>query len=65
MAIFTAWWLGAPLPTRTSLLVTTLAPSFIWLLLAYLQTALFQGPLNEEPGWRGFASRDCRRSTAL
>jgi len=25
------------------------------LLLGYVQTVLFQGPLNEEPGWRGFA----------
>ena len=25
------------------------------LVLAYVQTLLFQGPLGEEPGWRGFA----------
>jgi membrane protease YdiL (CAAX protease family) len=56
MAIFTAWWLGAPLPTQH--LTVGDQPLHLLssgLLLAYLQTALFQGPLNEEPGWRGFA----------
>ena len=56
MAIFTASWLGAPLPTQP--LTVGDQPMHLLLsglLLAYLQTALFQGPLNEEPGWRGFA----------
>ena len=55
-AIFTASWLGAPLPSQQ--LTVGDKPLHLLssgLLLAYLQTALFQGPLNEEPGWRGLA----------
>jgi membrane protease YdiL (CAAX protease family) len=56
LAIIAAAILGAPLPTPQD---TIGGQSWRVLLagfpLAYLQTVLFQGPLNEEPGWRGFA----------
>ena len=56
LAIIAAAWLGAPLP-----IPHRAAGGQSWHVLlagfplAYLQTMLFQGPLNEEPGWRGFA----------
>ena len=48
--------LGIPVPVEQYSV-----PSQPWhqlllgLLLGYVQTLLFQGPLNEEPGWRGLA----------
>ena len=56
LGICLAWLLGAPFPTEYNFVRPQpwyrLSPG---LLLAYLQTVLFQGPLNEEPGWRGLA----------
>ena len=56
LGIFMAYLLNAPLPTENYSVQPQpwyhLLPG---LLLAYVQTMLFQGPLNEEPGWRGFA----------
>ena len=56
LAIFFAVLLNAPLPAGSDFVQpqpwSQLIPG---LLLAYLQTLLFQGPLNEEPGWRGLA----------
>jgi membrane protease YdiL (CAAX protease family) len=56
LAIILASALDAPIPTEFSTVPSQawyrLIPGF---LLAYVQTMLFQGPLNEEPGWRGLA----------
>ena len=56
LAVLLALWLGAPMPAQDRPVEAqswqSLLPS---LPLAYLQTMLFQGPLNEEPGWRGLA----------
>lgn len=56
LTIFLVLLLGIPVPAKYYSV-----PSQSWyqlfpgLLLGYVQTVLFQGPLNEEPGWRGFA----------
>ena len=56
LGIFMAYLLNAPLPIEDFPVGSRpwyhLLPG---LLLAYIQTMLFQGPLNEEPGWRGLA----------
>jgi membrane protease YdiL (CAAX protease family) len=55
-AIVLAWFFKAPLPAGYGPAQPRpwyqIVPGF---LLAYVQTMLFQGPLNEEPGWRGLA----------
>jgi membrane protease YdiL (CAAX protease family) len=56
LAIFLALLLRAPFPAEYySVQPQPLHQLLPGLLLAYVQTMLFQGPLNEEPGWRGFA----------
>ena len=56
LAIFLASLLNAPLPAGYETIQPKpwyqLVPGF---LLAYVQTMMFQGPLNEEAGWRGLA----------
>ena len=56
LGLSTSWLLKAPFPTEYySIQSQPWYQLFPGLLLAYIQTMLFQGPLNEEPGWRGFA----------
>lgn len=48
--------LGIPVPVKYySVPSQSWYQLFLGLLLGYVQTMLFQGPLNEEPGWRGLA----------
>lgn len=56
LAMILAFLLNAPFPSAdVSIQPQPWYRLFPGLLLAYLQTMLFQGPLNEEPGWRGLA----------
>jgi membrane protease YdiL (CAAX protease family) len=56
LVIVFAFLLNAPFPAEYySVQSPPWYQFFPGLLLAFIQTALFQGPLNEEPGWRGFA----------
>jgi membrane protease YdiL (CAAX protease family) len=56
LGIILAVILKAPFPAEYySIQLQPWYQLFPKLLLAYIQTMLFQGPLNEEPGWRGFA----------
>lgn len=56
LTIVLALLLGAPIPADYySVQLQPWYQLFLVLLLAYVQTMLFQGPLNEEPGWRGLA----------
>jgi len=56
VAVYLAWLLDAPFPEQFNFVQPQpWSQLFPGLLLAYIQTMLFQGPLNEEPGWRGFA----------
>jgi len=63
LAIFLASLLNAPLPagydTAQPRPWYQLVPGF---LLAYFLTMVFQGPLNEEPGWRGLALSRLQRN---
>lgn len=56
LAIILAFLLEVPFPTRdVSIQPQPWYRLLPGLLLAYVQTMLFQGPLGEEPGWRGLA----------
>ncbi len=56
LATFMALLLNTPFPAEYySIQPQPWYQLFPGLLLAYIQTMLFQGPLNEEPGWRGLA----------
>lgn len=56
VTIFLVLLLGIPVPVKYySVPSQPWYQLFLGLLLGYVQTVLFQGPLSEEPGWRGFA----------